>query len=1573
MIRRSLVLGLLLLAAPPMWAAVPPDPNTARGFAGEVYQMGDLDNVNVFNGNLTVRIPIGQSYRSGPSLAYQLVLTNNTKVWDYEGVEYDANDGLGRYKRRAIPETDSNAGLGWTLSMGRLLPPEPPTLASDGNILIEGQGYTYIGADGAQREFFPALRSTDPAPANPAVFYTTDGSYLRLRLNGWEEGHSIEFPDGQIHQFGADGRLRFIRDRFDNWIQVAYSSVSCGSLLCDRWTITDGAGTTSSSRSHTVTFTNKSAKYNQPNFRQVVSTVALAAFGTSTATYTFHYADDTESGATTVLRGGCGDLIAGDGAAVAAPLLTSVTLPDNSTFQMQYQTVDTGTCSSGAITRLTLPAGGALAWEHGSYPMTSQDCSAERFWTSTYGGVKKRSVLPRGSLTPEAVWTYAPALTPSPLPGVYSQNCNGRIVTGLPHPQEELVTTVTDPAGDKTLHYFSVYPPRALAPNSHFQGEEYSLPFTRNDELESGGRALSSAVYDGATLQKKTYVAYENDGRSDKSALNSRLRRSTVVYPTDTGCSPNPCSIDTESSDFDGYGHYRQTAAASTFPGTETRTTRTNFNPGSSATGKDSGGNEYFSAGEPWITGTYDSAWTTQGTTRQDTLAVFDPATGVLQSLKTLRGTSDAPNRPAILTAWCREGNAGARGFVTSERSLGGDLDAIPGDPCSATRAPSHYFINHTYVFSGADLLEHSARYDGTPHFIADEDFDVRTGIVRASRDAAGIETSFEYDASGRLSIVRPAGQQAATTYQYDLAGNPARLTVQQCLLAANATSCATPLTETRSYYDGHGRMTEERRKVTATQWSATWTDYDPLSRPETRSVPVLTASGAAGADVSTARTSWTYDFMGRVLQETRPDGSRTSFTYNGVRETKRSVAEPGSSTLKLRSTEVQDGLGRLIRVTQPSGPTSSTQTTGADVSTVYTYDFADRLASVTMNGAEGTQVRSFVYDPAGFLVRESHPETGTIDYPQYDARGHARKRIPSGADSIFKQQYTYDAAERLTQVDTGAPYWFMGASFPEYRIQKSFQFAGANDGNNKKKGKLEVATRENYAVCTTVGCQGDRIQVVETYGYDSVGRPSSRTTALYDATSGTPLLIKSIDQTFAFNELGLPSTISYPTCTGCAVPPVSNPKRDIALTYAQGLLQSVSGYVSSLTYAATGAPVAIQRPAGGNDAIALDSGGRPQSFTFGNWSSCGVPPTIDDQPASTSIATGTAATLEVTASGTSPQYQWYEAVGSLHSPIPGATARTYTTPPLTSAKSYFVRVTNACRSVDSVTVTVSVTCVPPSISTPPQSATITAGTPRTLTVAATGTSLSYQWYRGASGDTSQPVGTSSPSYTTPPLSVTTSYWVRVTGACGTANSPTATLTVPLAAPTALVAQRESATSVRLTWSAVSGAAKYEVWRRSGSGGFALAGVATASPWFDNGRTTGAAYVYRLRALDANDGSASGFSNHDLATLMTFDSIVAGVTLVDDSHLAGLLTALNALRAANGDGALTWTGILPAGVAAPAPGILIQRAHFDTLRQRFTNALDALGIPSPGYTDPALPPDTLIRAIHVTELQQRAQ
>ena len=109
------------------------------------------------------------------------------------------------------------------------------------------------------------------------------------------------------------------------------------------------------------------------------------------------------------------------------------------------------------------------------------------------------------------------------------------------------------------------------------------------------------------------------------------------------------------------------------------------------------------------------------------------------------------------------------------------------------------------------------------------------------------------------------------------------------------------------------------------------------------------------------------------------------------------------------------------------------------------------------------------------------------------------------------------------------------------------------------------------------------------------------------------------------------------------------------------------------------------------------------------------------------------------------------------------------------------VSLAGAVTSVKTGTITVQGNCTPPSITVQPVSPPpIASGQTTTLSVTTQGTApLSYQWYRGNSGDTSNPVtGATGSSLTTAPLSSTTSYWVRISNICGSVNSATATIAV---------------------------------------------------------------------------------------------------------------------------------------------------------------------------------------------------
>ena len=86
--RQPWIATLALAALLPATAhAALEEANVARGFAPEKsFQVGEIDHVNLFNGNLVLTLPLGLGAPAGPSSSFALTLVYNSKLWD-AGVE----------------------------------------------------------------------------------------------------------------------------------------------------------------------------------------------------------------------------------------------------------------------------------------------------------------------------------------------------------------------------------------------------------------------------------------------------------------------------------------------------------------------------------------------------------------------------------------------------------------------------------------------------------------------------------------------------------------------------------------------------------------------------------------------------------------------------------------------------------------------------------------------------------------------------------------------------------------------------------------------------------------------------------------------------------------------------------------------------------------------------------------------------------------------------------------------------------------------------------------------------------------------------------------------------------------------------------------------------------------------------------------------------------------------------------------------------------------------------------------------------------------------------------------------
>ena len=129
-------------------------------------------------------------------------------------------------------------------------------------------------------------------------------------------------------------------------------------------------------------------------------------------------------------------------------------------------------------------------------------------------------------------------------------------------------------------------------------------------------------------------------------------------------------------------------------------------------------------------------------------------------------------------------------------------------------------------------------------------------------------------------------------------------------------------------------------------------------------------------------------------------------------------------------------------------------------------------------------------------------------------------------------------------------------------------------------------------------------------------------------------------------------------------------------------------------------------------------------------------------------------------------------------------TATLFGTPSIGTGGTYPITITAQNGVSPSATQSFTLTVVPAlAISAQPQSQSIAPNGTATLSVTATGTgTLTYQWYVGVSGNTSNPIaGATGSTFTTPALTANTSYWVQVTESgppVEQTNSSTAAITV---------------------------------------------------------------------------------------------------------------------------------------------------------------------------------------------------
>jgi RHS repeat-associated protein len=956
--RRSFLplLAALLLAAP---AAAQQHPNVARGFGSSgTFSTGDVDSVNLFNGNLVIRIPLGMTYPVNAGLSYQLGLIYNNNVWDHQQRETETITYT-----QSIPNRTSNAGLGWMVSLGRLNPPTSNEVDSNRTV--------YMSPDGALHSFYPTLHEGEATVAG--VAYTRDGTYLRYKAGPRE----IEFPDGMIHSFGLDGLPTQIRDRFGNQVNIDYS-------VAGEWRISD-----THNRLHRVIF-----RSDLPGFANgAVSRIELGAFGGATAIWSFLYSND-EGVSFTVTGCRNSDPLT---QSQAVALLTQVTLPDGSTYRMpvaDHGTQTTVPCNAGMLRGMTLPTLGRIEWDYMQYSFPLP--SSSRLYRQSSSGVSRRRLKDAAGGT-LGEWQYRTALTSDP---------------NFAHAQE-LVNTVITPLGDKTEHFFSVS--TSTGATTTWNAFEYGLPFSRY-EIDGGSltRYRSSKVYDcdpgspdpvNCFLKRSNFVRYEWDAGGYGLTQEENSRRNQRLLSPRTNYDDGKLAA-VVYGNFDGLGHYREINLYGSFGAGDTRSTFINYNPGR---GTYPGSFTPPADTDPWVLHTFTESTETEASVRSKVEYCFNASTGFLERKRVLVKTDLTRSGADVVVRYTP-----VNGNVKDEESFGGDGAGLDtASPLCSMLLPANQYRT-TYTYQHGTLRTSQSSTGGTGLFsFKDLDRDIDpTGLIWKSRDTSGLYiTTYEYDTLGRPTFVKPA-QDGWTRHSYVRATSASALArVDTDQLAGGG---AAVLAQSRLRLDSLGRPWREEQRMPDGTWSLRETFYNALGWRT--SVSELDAVGR-----TTSFLNYDPFGRPGIVRPPDGGAHDVIFTYTGVSSVERkpkvattyNASTGTASETVAATTESYDRQGRLIQVTEPNGAITRYE---------YDIGNRLKRVCQGPNGTLCAQERLFNYDNRGFLLEEKHPEkgpsgNGTVSYLNIDSRGHARRTI----DGPHDLTYTIDRAERVSQIaETG-------------------------------------------------------------------------------------------------------------------------------------------------------------------------------------------------------------------------------------------------------------------------------------------------------------------------------------------------------------------------------------------------------------------------------------------------------------------------------------------------------------------------------------------------------------------------
>ncbi len=311
--------------------------------------------------------------------------------------------------------------------------------------------------------------------------------------------------------------------------------------------------------------------------------------------------------------------------------------------------------------------------------------------------------------------------------------------------------------------------------------------------------------------------------------------------------------------------------------------------------------------------------------------------------------------------------------------------------------------ISVTDAMGNVTSIEYDGNYRAFPISITnalgqkvETEYEPVFGKAVYKTDAAGNTTETQYDERGREIAVYDANGDLKKEIDYDDSHTGSLL---RCIKTINYIDVYGSCVITKSYVDPFNR--EYRKWTSAGEingesiWRVEETEYNSAGQIIRKSLPYI-----MGKQVSLYR-KFSYDYLGRVVRETRPISETENVTY--------ATAYSGSSGIF--TVTQTDPSGSVTVSDYDSRNRLIAKREGGLASISYQYDAADRLISVI---DADNNITSINYDSLGQRTSITEPNSG-ITYFTYDACGRMTGKLDAN-DRIVN--YSYDAIGRKTAID---------------------------------------------------------------------------------------------------------------------------------------------------------------------------------------------------------------------------------------------------------------------------------------------------------------------------------------------------------------------------------------------------------------------------------------------------------------------------------------------------------------------------------------------------------------------------